>query len=37
VLGLIWQKTDRNTTASAIVHGVYNSIALAIAFFFVAW
>jgi membrane protease YdiL (CAAX protease family) len=37
VLGLIWQKTDRNTTASAIVHGVYNSIALAIAFLFVAW
>lgn len=37
VLGLIWQKTDRNTTASAIVHGVYNSIALAIAFFFGAW
>ncbi|MCW4043111.1 MAG: CPBP family intramembrane metalloprotease, partial [Candidatus Bathyarchaeota archaeon] len=33
VLGLIWQKTNRNTTASAIVHGVYNSIALAIAFF----
>ncbi|OGD54352.1 hypothetical protein A3K80_08440 [Candidatus Bathyarchaeota archaeon RBG_13_38_9] len=37
VLGLIWQKTDRNTTTSAIVHGVYNSIALAIAFFFGAW
>ena len=34
VLGFIWQKTERNTTASAIVHGVYNSIALAIALFF---
>lgn len=34
VLGLIWQRTNRNTTASAIAHGAYNSIALAIAFFF---
>jgi membrane protease YdiL (CAAX protease family) len=30
-LGYIWQRTDRNTTAVAIVHGAYDSIALALA------
>ncbi len=32
VLGLIWQRTGRNTTAVAIVHGVYDSIAMALTF-----
>jgi membrane protease YdiL (CAAX protease family) len=26
VLGYVWQKTDQNTTATAILHGVFNSI-----------
>ena len=26
VLGYVWQRTDRNTTATAILHGVFNSI-----------
>jgi membrane protease YdiL (CAAX protease family) len=33
VLGYVWQKTDGNTTTSAWMHGLYDSIALAIAFF----
>ena len=33
VFGYMWQKTDGNTTASALMHGVYNSIAIAIAYF----
>ena len=32
-LGYIWQKSDGNTTASAWVHGLYDAIAIAIAYF----
>ncbi len=32
-LGYVWQKTDGNTTTSAWMHGLYDSIALAIAYF----
>jgi membrane protease YdiL (CAAX protease family) len=28
VLGYIWQKTDQNTTATALIHGIYNSIGI---------
>ncbi len=31
-LGYIWQRTNRNTTAVAIMHGAYDSIALALAY-----
>lgn len=31
-LGYIWQRTGRNTTAVSIMHGAYDSIALALAF-----
>ena len=32
-LGYVWQKTDGNTTASAWMHGIYDAITIAIAFF----
>lgn len=32
-LGYIWQKSDGNTTASAWMHGLYDAIAIAIAYF----
>jgi membrane protease YdiL (CAAX protease family) len=32
-LGYIWQKTDGNTTATAWMHGLYDALTLAIAFF----
>ncbi len=32
-LGYIWQKTDGNTVVSAWVHGLYDALAIAIAFF----
>jgi len=28
VLGYVWQKTGQNTTATALIHGVYNSIGI---------
>jgi membrane protease YdiL (CAAX protease family) len=33
VLGYVWQRTGGNTTASALMHGVYDSIAIATAYF----
>jgi membrane protease YdiL (CAAX protease family) len=33
-LGYIWQKTGRNTTSVAVLHGAYDSIALTLAFLF---
>ena len=33
ILGYVWQRTGGNTTASALMHGVYNSIAIAAAYF----
>jgi membrane protease YdiL (CAAX protease family) len=32
-LGYVWQKTDGNTTASAWMHGLYDAIAIVIAYF----
>jgi len=32
-LGYVWQKTDGNTTASAWMHGLYDAIAIALAYF----
>ena len=32
-LGYIWQKSDGNTTASAWMHGLYDAIAIAMAYF----
>jgi membrane protease YdiL (CAAX protease family) len=32
-LGYVWQKTDGNTTASAWLHGLYDVIAIALAYF----
>ena len=32
VLGYVWQKTGGNTTASALIHGINNSISFAIAY-----
>jgi membrane protease YdiL (CAAX protease family) len=32
-MGYIWQKTDGNTTAAAWMHGLYDAITIAIAFF----
>jgi hypothetical protein len=26
VLGYVWQKTGQNTTATAVIHGIFNSI-----------
>jgi len=34
ILGYTWQRTGGNTTASALMHGVYNSIILAAVYFF---
>ncbi|MCP8322552.1 MAG: CPBP family intramembrane metalloprotease [Candidatus Methylarchaceae archaeon HK02M2] len=28
VLGYVWQKTDQNTTATAVIHGIFNSIGI---------
>ena len=36
VLGYVWQKTGGNTAASASMHGINNSISLAIAYFLAA-
>ena len=33
VLGYVWQKTDGNTVASAWMHGVYDAIAIILAYF----
>ncbi len=33
VLGYVWQKTDGNTTASAWMHGIYDAVTFAIAYF----
>jgi membrane protease YdiL (CAAX protease family) len=33
VLGYVWQRTDGSTTASALMHGINNSISIAIAYF----
>ncbi len=33
VLGYVWQQTDGNTTASALMHGINNSISIAIMYF----
>ena len=33
VLGYVWQRTGGNTTASALLHGVYDTIAIAAAYF----
>ena len=33
VLGYVWQQTGGNTTASALMHGINNSIAIATAYF----
>lgn len=33
VLGYVWQRTDGNTTATALMHGVYDAIAIAIAYY----
>jgi len=33
VFGYVWQQTDGNTTASALMHGVYDSITIALAYF----
>ena len=35
-LGYIWQKTDGNTTVSAWVHGLYDALAIALAYFLAA-
>jgi membrane protease YdiL (CAAX protease family) len=33
ILGYVWQKTGGNTTASALMHGVYNSTLLILSYF----
>jgi len=33
VLGYVWQRTGGNTTATAVMHGVYDAIAIAIAYY----
>lgn len=33
VLGYVWQKTGENTTASAVMHGLFNAIAFILAYF----
>jgi len=33
VLGYVWQRTSGNTTASALMHGIYDSIGIAVAYF----
>jgi membrane protease YdiL (CAAX protease family) len=32
-LGYVWQKTDGNTTASAWMHGLYDAVIIALAYF----
>ena len=32
VFGYVWQKTDGNTTAAALMHGVYDSVTIALAY-----
>jgi membrane protease YdiL (CAAX protease family) len=32
-LGYVWQKTDGNTTASAWMHGLYDAVAISLAYF----
>lgn len=32
-LGFIWQRTNGNTTVTALIHGIYNSIGITIAYF----
>ena len=36
VLGYVWQKSGRNTTASALIHGINDSISFALAYFLTA-
>ena len=33
VFGYVWQRTGGNTTATALMHGVYNTIAIATAYY----
>ena len=33
VFGYVWQRTGRNTTATALMHGVYDAVAIAIAYY----
>jgi len=33
VFGYVWQQTSGNTSASALVHGIHNSIGIALAYF----
>ena len=33
VLGYVWQRTDGNTTASAWMHGLYDAVAIVLAYF----
>ena len=33
VLGYVWQKTDQNTTATAVIHGIFNSIGVILVYF----
>jgi len=34
MFGYVWQRTGGNTTATALMHGVYDAIAIAIAYYF---
>jgi len=36
VLGYVWQETSGNTTASAVMHGIFNAIAFILAYFITA-
>ncbi|UCG45141.1 MAG: CPBP family intramembrane metalloprotease [Candidatus Bathyarchaeota archaeon] len=36
VIGFVWQRTDGNTVATALLHGVYDSIAIAAAYYLTA-
>jgi len=33
MLGYVWQKTDGNTTTTAWMHGLYDAVALTVAYF----
>jgi membrane protease YdiL (CAAX protease family) len=33
VLGYVWQKTGQNTTSTAVIHGVFNSIGVILVYF----
>ena len=33
VLGYVWQKTGQNTTATAVIHGIFNSIGVILVYF----